>query len=91
MDMKSFIRPTISVILLILTVLGLLNVYADNPAVLEKAKASACSDCSPAVAEVSKTPIKHSYSFRSEGNLIVVECQRPAIFFGEYRCEKATY
>lgn len=91
MDMKSFIRPTISVLLLTLTVLGLLNVYADNPAVMEKAKAAACADCSPAIAEVSKTPIKHSYSFRAEGDVMVVECQRPAIFFGEYQCEKATY
>lgn len=90
MDIKSFIRPTISALLLILTVLGLLNVYADNPAVMEKAKGAACEGCAPAIAEVSKTPLFHKYSFRTEGSLTVVKCQRPAIFFGEYQCEKSS-
>ena len=83
------IRPTISVLLLVLTALGLHNVYADHTPVLEKAKAVACSNCkSISLSQLSKSPIKHTYFLVTGGGTVVVECQRPYIFVGEYECEK---
>ncbi len=87
--MSRFIRPLISVILLLLTVLGLHNVYADHTAILEKAKAKACDQCQPNLSQLSKSPISHKYFLQTPEGTIVVECSRPYVFFGEYTCDKS--
>ncbi len=86
--MSRAIRPLISVILLLLTALGLHNVYADHSPVLEKAKAAACERCRTSLSQLNKSPISHTYLLRTPDGTVTVKCRRPYIFMGEYTCEK---
>lgn len=86
--MSRAIRPLLSVVLLLLTALGLHNVYADHTPVLEKAKATACEQCQTSLSQLSKSPISHTYFLRTPDRTVVVKCQRPYIFMGEYTCKK---
>ena len=85
--MSRFVRPLISLTLLTLTVLGLMNVYADHTEVAEMAKDVACSGCEVRISQVAKTPISHTYHMTTRGKTVVINCQRTAIFFGEYECK----
>lgn len=86
--MSPAVRFSISGTLLLLTVLGLMNVYADSSEVEALAKRTACRDCEPRLEQVGRTPISHSYHFRGpRSELFVVSCQRPLIFVGDYECK----
>lgn len=87
--MKRFIRPTLSVLLLLLTALGLHNVYADHSVVQEQAKALACDNCEAALSQIGKSPISHQYFFSTPAGTVLVECRRPYVFFGGYECQRA--
>jgi hypothetical protein len=84
----SLVRPAISILLLLLTALGLHNVYADHTPVLEQAKSVACKSCNVSLSQLSKSPIKHTYFLATGSGTVVVECQRTYIFVGEYVCHK---
>lgn len=86
--MKSAIRPLLSVLLLVLTALGLHNVYADHAVVEERAKALACDACNAQISQVGKSPISHQYFFSTPRGTVLVECRRPYVFVGSYECEK---
>lgn len=88
--MKRAIRPLLSALLLILTALGLHNVYADHSLVQEQAKALACDNCDPALSQLGKSPIKHQYFFSTPSGTVLVECQRPYVFFGSYECKRSS-
>jgi|GEM_PF-1928808 len=86
--MKRAIRPLLSALLLILTALGLHNVYADSSLVQERAKMLACDACEPALSQLGKSPISHQYFFSTPSGTVLVECKRPFIFFGGYECQR---
>jgi len=86
--MKRFVRPLLSVVLLILTALGLHNVYADHSLVQEQAKALACDACEPALSQLGKSPISHQYFFSTPKGTVLVECQRAFVFVGAYECKR---
>lgn len=86
--MKRFVRPALSATLLILTALGLHNVYADHSLVQEQAKGLACEACEPALSQLGKSPLAHQYFFSTPTGTVLVECRRPYVFFGGYECER---
>lgn len=86
--MSPTVRFLISGTLLLLTVLGLMNVYADTAEVEALAKRTACIECDPRLEQVGRTPISHTYHFRGpHSELFVVSCARPLIFVGDYECK----
>jgi len=86
--MKRAIRPLLSALLLILTALGLHNVYGDNTVVQEQARGLACDNCEPALSQLGKSPISHQYFFTTPGGTVMIECQRAFIFVGAYECKR---
>jgi hypothetical protein len=85
--MSRFARPALSAVLLVLTVLGLVNVYGDHSEVLALAKQVACQGCDARLVELGKTPFSHTYHLQTQGARIeVVTCRRAAIVLGAYSC-----
>ena len=87
--MKRAIRPLLSALLLILTALGLHNVYADHSLVQEQAKGLACDACQPSLSQLGKSPISHQYFFSTPAGTVMVECKRPFVFVGSYECKRS--
>lgn len=88
--MKRWFRPLLSALLLILTALGLHNVYADHTLVQEQAKALACDACDPSLSQLGKSPVSHQYFFSTPSGTVLVECRRAYVFVGSYDCKRAT-
>ena len=86
-------RVVVPVILLGLTVAGLVNTYGDSTGVEKAAADAACGGepCPVQLREFTRSPIAHQYVFDvgKAGTRTEVKCQRSAIFFGDYRCEKS--
>lgn len=94
--MSRAIRPLISVLLLTLTVLGLLNVYADNSELQRRAEEVACGpeSCSARLVQLERSVLAQTFTFDTRpqdgsggGSTVVVKCQREFIFAGGYACE----
>ncbi len=94
-DGKRIIRPIISVTLVVLTVLGLNNVYSDNSELRKLAEQTACGSepCATHLLEMQRSPIAQSFRFqtgKNEGEAMTgersVRCQREFVFLGEYAC-----
>ena len=87
-----FRRLILPVTLLGLTALGFLNTYGDSTGVQKLAAETACGGamCEVTLREVSKNPIAHKYVYQvgKKANEVTVECQKSAIFLGEYACVK---
>lgn len=103
-DAKRFIRPVISITLIGASVLGLLNVYADNADVVRKAEAVACDqkpDCTARLTRVDRSPLAQNFgfalSYEMQGDKKVsgrpadraVKCSRGLVLVGDYSCELA--
>jgi hypothetical protein len=87
--MQAAIRPVVTVVLIILSVLGLINVYGDNTDVLAEAHALACPGCEATLRQVERTPISQTFHFMTDkSGMAIVKCSRSAIFLGAYSCEK---
>lgn len=97
METRSIVSRTISILLLVGTILGLYNVYADNVAVRALAERVACGGrpCTPKVTRESRTPLSQNFTFQTrlieKGRIdreasVDVECQREWILLGDYRC-----
>lgn len=86
--MKSLIRPLLSGLLLILTALGLMNVYSDNSEVVKMAEAAACNGCELRAVAVGRSPIEQTFSFQvgQSTRVVAVRCQRSFILVGSYVC-----
>ena len=86
--MKSLIRPLLSGLLLVLTVLGLMNVYADNADVVKMAEAAACQGCELRPIAVGRSPIEQTFSFQvgQSTQVVSVRCQRSLLLVGSYSC-----
>ncbi len=96
MSASTYVRPLISVLLITLTVLGLLNVYADNAEVQERAEAIACGGepCSARLVQLQRTVLAQTFTFDTRrretpgsSRTAVVKCQRDFIFAGGYACQ----
>jgi hypothetical protein len=86
--MRGIIRPIISVTLIVLSVLGLINVYSDNSEVVREASRLACSGCEARLVQSGRSPVSQALTFQTgPGSLVTVECRRGLIFLGEYKCE----
>lgn len=90
------IRPLISVLLITLTVLGLINVYADNSDVQRRAEEVACGrePCTTRLTQLQRSVLAQTFTFdtrsldgRGGSSNVVVRCQRAFIFAGGYSCE----
>ncbi len=89
--MQQAVRPIVSVVLIILSVLGLMNVYSDNTEVESMARDLACEGerCEANLRQVQRTPISQQFHFAiTGGTVVIVECSRAALFVGEYSCKK---
>ena len=86
--MPNAARPIISFLLVVLSVLGLMNVYGDNSDVENDARLVACPDCESTLTQVARTPIGQTFHLQTDKELVVVECARAGIFFGDYSCKK---
>lgn len=82
------IRPAISIILIVLSVLGLMNVYSDNADVEAMARDIACADCESTLTRLERTPISQTFHLQTDSGTVVVSCQRSGIFLGAYSCKK---
>ncbi len=87
--MPAFVRPLLSTVLLVLSVLGLINVYADNTEQVLEAKALACEKCEAQIARLERTPFSQTFHVATKpGHEVTVSCSRAFIFLGEYSCTK---
>ena len=94
--MQQAIRPIVSLGLIILSVLGLMNVYGDNTEVEADARHTACPPptdgtrpCEATLRQVARTPLSQSFHFvTDDAKTVVVECSRAVIFLGDYSCEQ---
>lgn len=95
MNARSYLRPLISLLLITLTVLGLLNVYADDSEVQKRAEEVACGGqlCTTRLVQLERTVIAQTFTFDTRGETAgsgrtaVVKCRREFIFAGGYGCE----
>lgn len=97
-EVKRFIRPLISVVLIGASVLGLLNVYGDNTEVQASAGTVACGghdDCTPQLRQFSRSPLGQSFTFalgyqpgkrNNRPTEAAVRCKRAYILLGAYSC-----
>lgn len=84
-------RIVIPVLCIVVTALGLNNVYGDSTAVEALAEQTACGakDCAVKLVGEQKTPFSHTYTFQtSVRNMasVAVECSREYWLVGEYHC-----
>lgn len=87
--MQQMIKPAISVILIVLSVLGLINVYGDNADVEEMAREAACPGCESTLTRLERTPLSQTFHLQTEDSgTVVVSCRRSGYFLGDYSCKK---
>lgn len=84
------IRKVLSAVLIALTILGLVNVYADNAEVVAQAQQLVCGE-KPCVRLLrnSRTPLGQDMTFQISvrpQRTRSVRCERAWIFLGEYSC-----
>lgn len=85
--MKQVLRSAFSLTLIVLSVLGLMNVYSDNSEVVAMAGRVACASCQPRLVQAGRSPIAQTLTFQTgPQNLVVIECKRSLYFLGEYSC-----
>jgi hypothetical protein len=85
--MPGIFRRLLSLLLIVLSVLGLINVYSDNADVVKLASDKACPGCEPHLVQSGRSPIAQTLTFQiAPAQLVVVECRRAFIFVGEYGC-----
>lgn len=86
--MRAIVRPILSLTLIVLSVLGLINVYADNSDVVAQAARLACEKCEPHLVQSGRSPISQALTFQTgPAALVAVECSRSFIFVGDYQCK----
>ena len=88
--MKQVLRSAFSLLLIVLSVLGLINVYSDNTEVVALGARSACDACDATLVQSGRSPVSQSFTFQTgPGKLVLVECKREFYFFGGYTCARA--
>src|SRR5687767_3269599 len=81
----------LTVVLVVVSVAGLINVFADNADVVEKANRVAFGDqgdsCRPQMTRLERTPFSQGFGIVTAKRTVDVRCRRSAIFFGSYSCQ----
>ncbi len=87
--MSNKVRPIVWLVVMVLSVLGMINVYGDNEMVQSSAQESACPGCKATMTRLERTPFAQTFRFQlATSEEVIVSCTREAIFFGDYACEK---
>ena len=89
-DSRRVIRPAISLLIIVATVLGLLNVYGDNSEVVTKAKIVACGDpdCRATKTHEERNPFTQNFTFQTSKESVEVRCARLLYLLGAYSCDR---
>jgi hypothetical protein len=95
---KVLIRPTISILLIVITALGLLNVYGDASEVVALAQKVAChgTECQTRTTRIERTPFSHEYdlaasvpSGKQQTTVSsTVRCSRAYVLIGAWACSE---
>ncbi len=93
MQKRSVPRILFSVLLLVVSTLGLVNVFADNADVVAQAKDTACEakGCDIRRTELSRNPLWQTFQFEIGGKSpasVTVQCHRDFYFVGAYSCAR---
>jgi hypothetical protein len=96
MEGRRVLSRIFSVLLVVATILGLINVFADNADVRKLAEKTACGaeNCSAQMTRESRSPIGQSFTFQAStkapgsGHSVDVECKREYYLIGSYGCER---
>jgi hypothetical protein len=92
---KRILRSGFSVVLIVATILGLINVYGDNSETKLLAERTACGDdnCATAMTRMERNPISQSFTFQTGvkqpnqgARTVEVTCRRSAWLLGDYEC-----
>ncbi len=85
---KKWLKPTLSITLLVLSGLGLVNVYADNSEVAKLAAGVACADCETHLVQLARSPLSQTFHYQlvPSREVAVIECARAYVFVGDYSC-----
>ncbi|MBM4361996.1 MAG: hypothetical protein FJ104_04905 [Deltaproteobacteria bacterium] len=83
-------RTIFSLVLVVLTALGLWNTYGDATEVQAKAREVACGapGCPGELRQFSRSAIGQEYLFDTKSGSVAVSCSRAAIFVGDWACQK---
>ena len=95
-SLKQFVRPLITVLLIVVTILGLLNVYGDADEVVALAQKTACrgAPCQTRTTRIERTPFAHEYDMAASipaGNRAntvstTIRCSRAYVLVGAWSC-----
>jgi hypothetical protein len=85
---KGYIRLALTTACIVVSLAAMINVFADNGDVLEKAKGIACKTGACDVARVDRTPLAQTFDFRTAAGTVTIRCARGAVLFGDYACAK---
>ena len=89
--MRSYLRPAVFVICVVLSVASIANVYSDNADVEALARKVACepeTTCAGTVTFMSRTPFSQTFELAIKKSSVRVTCTRSAYLFGDYACVK---
>ena len=93
--MNRILRSAFSVVLVVATVLGLINVYGDNSEVKLLAERTACGkdNCATTMTRMERNPISQSFTFQTRikqpnqgAQTVEVTCHKSAWLLGDYEC-----
>jgi hypothetical protein len=87
-DSKSPARKALSLVIFVVTVLGLYNVIADNAEVLALAKRTGCGSTDCTQTREARWPWGQSFTFQVKRASVDVSCRRSLIFLGAYDCAR---
>jgi len=87
---RRYVSAAVFLICIVLSVAGMINVFADNADVIRMANEVACGDqgatCRAQMTRMERTPFSQTFEIVTPKRTVDVRCRRAAIFFGNYTC-----
>jgi hypothetical protein len=87
---RRYISAAVFLVCVVLSVAGMINVFADNADVIRMANEVACGDqgatCRAQMTRMERTPFSQTFEIVTPKRTVDVRCRRGAIFFGGYAC-----
>ena len=88
--MRRHASVALFVVCIVLSIAGLINVFADNIEVIHMANEVACGDqgkdCNAKMTRMERTPISQTFEIVTPKRTVDVRCRRLLFFFGPYSC-----
>ena len=88
--MRRYLSVSVFVLCIVISVLGMINVFADNADVIRMASEVACGDqgkeCRAQMTRMERTPFSQTFEIVTPKRTVDVRCRRAAIFLGDYAC-----